>query len=30
MRTLHEDSLLKVKEGLTTLAEALAQVPPDL
>lgn len=29
MRTLHQDSLLKVKEGATTLEEALATVPPD-
>ena len=30
MKTLHQDSLLKVKEGLTTLEEAIATVPPDL
>jgi len=30
MKTLHQDSLLKVKEGLTTLEEAIACVPPDL
>jgi len=30
MKTLHQDSLLKVKEGLTTIEEALATVPPDL
>ncbi|HEX2099419.1 MAG TPA: GspE/PulE family protein, partial [Candidatus Synoicihabitans sp.] len=30
MRTLHQDSLLKVREGLTTIDEALANVPPDL
>jgi type IV pilus assembly protein PilB len=30
MKTLHQDSLLKVKEGLTTLEEALATVPPDM
>jgi len=30
MKTLHQDSLLKVKEGLTTLEEAIANVPPDL
>lgn len=30
MKTLHQDSMLKVKEGLTTLEEALATVPPDL
>ena len=27
---LHQDSLLKVKEGLTTPEEALATVPPDM
>lgn len=30
MKTLHQDSLLKVKEGVTTLEEAVATVPPDL
>jgi len=30
MKTLHQDSMLKVKEGLTTLEEAIATVPPDL
>jgi type II secretory ATPase GspE/PulE/Tfp pilus assembly ATPase PilB-like protein len=30
MKTLHQDSMLKVKTGLTTLEEALANVPPDL
>ncbi len=30
MKTLHQDSLLKVKEGLTTLEEAIANVPPDM
>jgi type IV pilus assembly protein PilB len=30
MKTLHQDSLLKVKEGLTTMEEALSTVPPDL
>ncbi|GAB1489053.1 hypothetical protein MASR2M8_15050 [Opitutaceae bacterium] len=30
MKTLHQDSLLKVKMGLTTIEEALANVPPDL
>lgn len=30
MKTLHQDSLLKVKEGVTTIEEALATVPPDL
>jgi type IV pilus assembly protein PilB len=30
MKTLHQDSILKVKTGLTTIEEALANVPPDL
>ena len=30
MKTLHQDSMLKVKLGLTTIDEALANVPPDL
>ncbi len=30
MKTLHQDSMLKVKMGLTTIEEALANVPPDL
>jgi type IV pilus assembly protein PilB len=30
MKTLHQDSILKVKEGLTTLEEAIANVPPDM
>ena len=30
MKTLHQDSMLKVKTGLTTVEEALANVPPDL
>ncbi len=30
MKTLHQDSMLKVKEGVTTIEEALANVPPDL
>lgn len=30
MKTLHQDSLLKVKEGLSTLEEAISCVPPDL
>lgn len=30
MKTLHQDSILKVKEGLSTVEEALANVPPDL
>lgn len=30
MKTLHQDSVLKVKQGLTTLEEAIANVPPDM
>jgi type IV pilus assembly protein PilB len=30
MKTLHQDSVLKVKMGFTTLEEALSNVPPDL
>ncbi|MBL9201807.1 MAG: Flp pilus assembly complex ATPase component TadA [Opitutaceae bacterium] len=30
MKTLHQDSLLKVKDGLSTLEEAIANIPPDL
>jgi len=30
MKTLHYDSLLKVKEGVSTLEEALCTVPPDM
>ena len=30
MKTLHQDSMLKVKLGLTTIEEALANVPPDI
>ena len=30
MKTLHQDSLLKVKDSLTTLEEAISTVPPDL
>ena len=30
VKTLHQDSMLKVKEGITTIEEALANVPPDL
>ena len=30
MTTLHQDSLAKVKAGVTTLEEAIATVPPDL
>ena len=30
MKTLHQDTILKVKEGLTTMEEALGTVPPDM
>ena len=30
MKTLHQDSMLKVTMGLTTMEDALANVPPDL
>jgi type IV pilus assembly protein PilB len=30
MKTLHQDSLVKVRDGLTTLEEAIATVPPDM
>ncbi|MFA5257406.1 MAG: GspE/PulE family protein [Opitutales bacterium] len=30
MVTLHQDSLLKVKEGISTMVEALSTVPPDM
>lgn len=30
MKTLHQDSIIKVKDGLTTLAEALANIPQDM
>jgi type IV pilus assembly protein PilB len=30
MKTLHQDSMLKVKEGLTTMEESLGTVPVDL
>ncbi|MFO7725500.1 MAG: hypothetical protein R6V45_08135, partial [Oceanipulchritudo sp.] len=30
MKTLHQDSMLKVKEGITTIEEAIGNVPPDL
>jgi type IV pilus assembly protein PilB len=30
MKTLHQDSILKVKEGLSTLEEAISTVPPDM
>ena len=30
MKTLHQDSMLKVREGLSTMEESLGTVPPDL
>ncbi len=30
MKTLHQDSLIKVKDGLTTIEEAIATVSPDM
>lgn len=30
MKTLHQDSMLKVSEGTSTILEALANVPPDM
>lgn len=30
MKTLHQDSMIKVKDGTTTIEEALSNVPPDL
>ena len=30
MKTLHQDCILKVKEGVTTMEEAMATVPPDM
>lgn len=30
MKTLHQDSMLKVKDGITTFEEALTNVPPDM
>ena len=30
MKTLHQDAMLKVKEGITTLLEAISVAPPDL
>ena len=30
MKTLHQDSMSKVKEGISTIEEALSTVPPDL
>ncbi|MGC9450948.1 MAG: GspE/PulE family protein [Oceanipulchritudo sp.] len=30
MKTLHQDSMLKVQEGITTIEEAIATIPPDM
>lgn len=30
MRTLHQDSMYKVQEGVTTMVEAIANIPPDM
>ena len=30
MKSLHQDSMFKVKEGITTMEEAIATVPADL
>ena len=30
MKTFHQDSMLKVKDGLTTTEESLSTVPPDM
>lgn len=30
MRTLHQDSMYKVQEGVTTMMEAIANIPPDM
>jgi hypothetical protein len=30
MKTLHQDSLMKVKEGLSSMEEAISTVPPDM
>ncbi len=30
MKTLHQDSLLKVQDGVTTIEEAISNVPPDM
>ncbi|WP_269522269.1 GspE/PulE family protein [Coraliomargarita parva] len=30
MKTLHQDSMLKVKEGFSTMEESIATVPPDM
>jgi len=30
MKTLHQDSMLKVKEGISTMSESIGTVPPDM
>lgn len=30
MKTLHQDALLKVQQGVSTIMEAVATVPPDM
>ena len=30
MKSLHQDSMLKVKDGLSTMMEALSNIPPDM
>ncbi len=30
MKTLHQDSMLKVKEGVSTILESLSNIPPDM
>ena len=30
MKTLHQDAMLKVKEGVTTVLEGVSTVPPDM
>ena len=30
MKTLHQDSMIKVRDGLSSIEEALGTVPPDL
>ena len=30
MRTLHQDSMYKVQDGVMTMREAIANIPPDI
>ncbi len=30
MKTLHQDSMLKVQDGITTMEESISTVPPDM